>query len=74
MLGIGAREALRMDSLAALALNDYIAEEQMHRDVHRTDTLAHDNRLIVADDFAFVLGYFVIIDDYFIRENGIPIA
>ena len=63
-----------MNSLAAFAFNDDVAEKQMHGDVDRTDALTHDNRLIIPDDFAFVIGHFVIINGQFVRENGIPIA
>ena len=63
-----------MDGLAAFAFNDDVAEKQMHGDVDRTDALTHDNRLIIADDFAFVIGHFVIIDGQFVRKKCIPFA
>ena len=63
-----------MNCLAAFAFNDNVTKEQVHGDVDRTDALTHNNRLIIADDFAFVIGHFVVIDGQFVRENGIPIA
>ena len=74
LLGIGAREAFGMDSLAAFALDDNITEEQMLADADTTDTLAHNDGFIVSDEFAFVVRHFIVLDDQFIRKNGISIA
>lgn len=66
-LGVAAREAFRMNGLAAFALYDHIAEKQMLADAHTAYPFTHDNRFVIADEFAFVIGYFVIINRQFVR-------
>ena len=73
-LGVAAGEAFRMDGLAALALDDHIAEQQMLADADAADALAHDNRLVIPDEFAFVISDFVVLNNQFVRENRVPVA
>ena len=63
-----------MDGLAAFALYDHIAEKEMLADTDTANPFSHDNGFIVADEFAFVIGHFVIINRQFVWENGVPIA
>ena len=74
MLGIGTREAFGMDSLATFALDNDVAEEQMLADADTSYALAHNDGFIVADEFAFVVRHFIVLDDQFVRKNGISIA
>ena len=74
MLCIAAREAFRMHDLASLALYDHVAEKQVLADTDAAYTFAQNDGLVVTDEFALVVRYFVIVNDQFVRENRIPIT
>ena len=74
LFGIATGKAFCVDGLTSFALDDDIAEQQMLADADASNALAHYDGLVVADEFAFVIRYFIVIDGQFVRENSVSIA
>ena len=72
--GVAAGEAFGMNDLAAFAFDNHVAKKKMLADTDAADAFAHDNRLVVADQFAFVVGHFVVVNNQFVGKNGVSVA